>query len=442
MPVSKFKSLSEVMDLLTDAVCIVAADGRFAYLSAACDNIFGYTTEEMLGRPMLEMVHKEDRERTEALARKIIEGQPMNSFENRYIRKDGRIAYIRWSARWSEVDKVLFAVAHEITGCMRKESVQNALFEISEAAQTADDLAELFRLTQQIIAGLLSAENFFIALVDADRGEINFPHFVDERDAQPQPLPLNSPALCAEVIRTGCSLLQTADVIESADGREIVGTQSFEWLGVPLKNLHETMGALVVQTYSRDVHYSEEDKELLQFVSNQVAAAILRTQLHARLLYAAGQDELTGLANRALFQDRLQSIMARVRREHARFALLYIDLDNFKEVNDLHGHNIGDLLLQEVARRLRGCIRASDTIARFGSDEFVVLLDSIISPAHAQPVARKINAALSGPLKLNGKQLQVRPSIGVAIYPEDGGDESELLKHADEAMYSSKRRQS
>jgi GGDEF domain-containing protein len=219
-------------------------------------------------------------------------------------------------------------------------------------------------LTQQIIAGLLSAENFFIALVDADRGEINFPHFVDERDAQARPLPLDSRALCAEVIRTDCSLLQTADAIESAGGREIVGTQSFEWL---------------------------------EFVYNQVAAAILRTQLHARLLYAAGQDELTGLASRALLQDRLQSIMARVRRKQARFAVLCIDLDNFKEVKDLHDHNIEDPLLQEVARRLRGCIRESDTIARFGGDEFVVLLDSIISPAHAQPVAHKINAALSVP---------------------------------------------
>ncbi|MES3007649.1 MAG: diguanylate cyclase [Pseudomonadota bacterium] len=440
MPASKFKPLSDLMDLLMDAVCIVDADGRFVYLSAACNHIFGYSVDEMIGKPMLEMVHPADRERTEAMAGQITAGQPMNGFENRYIRKDGRIAHVRWSARWSDVDQVRIAVAHDITERKRKESVQTALYEISEAAHTADDLPELYRLTHKTIANLLPAENFFIALYDQDKDELSFPYFIDEHDTPPDPLPLNSDALCAEVIRSGGSLLLTGETLERDDPRLVLGTQSLDWLGVPLKNHQHTMGALVVQTYSGDIHYTEDDKELLQFVSTQVASAILRKQLHARLLYAAGHDALTGLANRALFQDRLQSIMARVRREHARFAVLYIDLDNFKDVNDAYGHGIGDQLLQEVARRLRGCIRESDTIARFGGDEFVVLLDSIVLPSHAMHVARKINAALAFPFELNGQQLQVRPSIGVAVYPEDGDDATELLRHADEAMYASKRR--
>jgi len=438
MPASKFKPLSDLMDLLMDVVCIVDTDGRFIYLSAASDHIFGYSAAEMLGKPMLELIHPEDRERTEAMARKISEGEPMSGIENRYIRKDGSIAHLRWSARWSQADQVRIAVAHDITGRKREESVQKALYHISEAAHTADDLAGLYRLVHGIIAGLLPAENFFVALYDEKKDEVNFPYFVDEYDEQPAPMSLDSEALCTDVIRTGCSLLVTA---ESTDVREVMGTPSLNWLGVPLKNQQQTIGALVVQTYAGDIHYNEADKELLQFVSTQVASAILRKQLHARLLYAAGHDALTGLANRALFQDRLQGIMARVRREHARFALLCIDLDNFKDVNDAYGHGVGDQLLQEVARRLRGCIRESDTIARFGGDEFVVLLDSIILPNHALHVARKVNAALTVPFDLNGQQLHIRPSIGVAVYPENGENDTELLRYADAAMYSSKRRE-
>lgn len=441
MPASKFQPLSDLMDLLMDAVCIVDTDGRFVYVSAACDHIFGYSAAEMLGKPMLELIHPEDRERTEEMARQINEGQPMNGFENRYIRKDGSIAHVRWSARWSEADQVRIAVAHDITGRKREESVQKALYQISEAAHTADDLAGLYRLVHGIIAGLLPAENFFIALYDEKTDEVTFPYFVDEFDEQPAPISLQSKALCAEVIRTGCAVLLTADSTGRVDSQEIIGTRSLNWLGVPLKNQQQTIGALVVQTYAGDIHYNEADKELLQFVSTQVAFAIRRKQLHARLLYAAGHDALTGLANRALFQDRLQGIMARVRREHARFALLYIDLDNFKDVNDLYGHGVGDQLLQEVGRRLRGCIRESDTIARFGGDEFVVLLDSIVLPNHALHVARKINAALSVPFDLQGQQLPIRPSIGVAVYPENGDNETELLRYADEAMYASKRRE-
>lgn len=440
MPASKYKPLSDLMDLLMDAVCIVDTDGRFVYLSAASDHIFGYSAAEMLGKPMLDLIHPEDRERTEAMARQINEGQPMNGFENRYIRKDGSVAHVRWSARWSEADQVRIAVAHDITGRKREESVQKALYQISEAAHTADDLAGLYRLTHGIIAGLLPADNFFIALYDESNDEVSFPYFVDEYDEQPAPMSLNSEALCAEVIRTGCSLLLTAEATERDVGRVVIGTNSLDWLGVPLKNQQQTIGALVVQTYAGDIHYNDADKELLQFVSTQVASAMLRKQLHARLLYAAGHDALTGLANRALFQDRLQGIMARVRREHARFALLYIDLDNFKDVNDEHGHGVGDQLLQEVARRLRGCIRESDTIARFGGDEFVVLLDSIVLSNHASNVARKIDAALTVPFDLNGQQLQIRPSIGVAVYPEHGDNETDLLRYADEAMYASKRR--
>lgn len=440
MPVSKYKPLSDLMDLLMDAVCIVDTDGRFVYLSAASDQIFGYSAAEMLGKPMLELIHPEDRERTEAMARQISEGQPMNGFENRYIRKDGSIAHVRWSARWSEADQVRIAVAHDITERKREEAVQKALYQISEAAHTADDLAELYRLTHGIIARLLPADNFIIALYDESNDEVSFPYFVDEYDERPAPMSLNSEALCTEVIRTGCSLLLTAEATEDDASRVVIGTNSLDWLGVPLKSQQQTIGALVVQTYAGDIHYNEADKELLQFVSTQVASAILRKQLHARLLYAAGHDALTGLANRALFQDRLQGIMARVRREHARFALLYIDLDNFKDVNDEHGHGVGDQLLQEVARRLRSCIRESDTIARFGGDEFVVLLDSIVLSNHASNVARKIDAALTFPFDLSGRQLQVRPSIGVAVYPEHGDNETDLLRYADEAMYASKRR--
>src|SRR5690606_26201725 len=164
----------------------------------------------------------------------------------------------------------------------------------------------------------------------------------------------------------------------------------------------------------------------------------------AHLLYAAGHDPLTGLANRALLQDRLRGIMARVRREHARFAVLYLDLDKFKSVNDRFGHAIGDLMLQEVARRLRDCIRESDTIARMGGDEFVVLLDNLLLPVHAQAVARKIQAAFDAPFRLGNEHNsivgRISVSIGIAVYPDNGEDEGALLQYADNHMFASKQR--
>src|SRR5690606_6600544 len=148
------------------------------------------------------------------------------------------------------------------------------------------------------------------------------------------------------------------------------------WLGVPLKSGQGVMGALVVQNHADNGHYSEQDRELLQFVSTQIAVAIERKQLIDGLQRMALYDQLTGLPNRELFHDRMQLALARARREQGQLALLYLDLDRFKYVNDTCGHAAGDLLLEMVARRIEQCVRTSDTVARFGGDEFVVLLEN------------------------------------------------------------------
>lgn len=429
------------MDLLLDAICVVNAEGRFVFVSAACLQIFGYAPDELLGRSMLDLVLPEDLDKTQAMAERVQAGELVTGFENRYVHKDGHTVHILWSARLSERDQLRIAVAHDITERKHAEALQTALYAISEAAHDAGDLQSLFAQIHRIVGNLLPASNFFVALYDEDKDELSFPYFVDEYDAPPLPRRLSTGTLSAEVIHTGKALLLTTQPHEflDPDGRTVIGTASLDWLGVPLKNCRQSFGALVVQSYSGAVRYSMHDMSLLQYVSTQVASAIMRTQLYSRLLHAAGHDPLTGLANRGLFEDRLQSVLARVRRDHARFALLYIDLDKFKDVNDFYGHATGDLMLQEVARRLLHCVRESDTVARMGGDEFVVLLNNVVLPMHATSVAVKIRAALSEPYILGAHVLLSFPSIGIAVYPEDGDSLEALLNHADAAMYMSKK---
>ena len=211
------------------------------------------------------------------------------------------------------------------------------------------------------------------------------------------------------------------------------------WLGVPLQTQRGPLGALVLQSYTEQGRYTDKDKELLQFVSTQVAAAIERKQMYERLEHMAQYDQLTHLPNRQLFLDRLKTALARARREQTLLSLLFIDLDRFKEVNDTLGHAMGELLLQRVAQRLLECVRASDTVARLGGDEFVVLVEGSQAREHASAAADKILAAFRQDFDLEGQRLYIQPSIGAAIYPEHGGEEHRLLGHADEAMYLSKR---
>lgn len=150
-------------------------------------------------------------------------------------------------------------------------------------------------------------------------------------------------------------------------------------------------------------------------------------------------DPLTNLPNRRLFSDRLHQAVTKAKRELGHMALIYIDLDKFKPVNDQHGHTAGDQLLQAVAHRLNACVRESDTVARVGGDEFVVLLTRISQAPDAMQVAEKMQAALRTPFHLpTGQSLQISSSVGVALYPDHGLDEATLSHHADVAMYSAK----
>lgn len=163
-----------------------------------------------------------------------------------------------------------------------------------------------------------------------------------------------------------------------------------------------------------------------------------RKLLEARIHALAYFDVLTGLANRSLFSDRVQQAMAMAQRESTKLALMYFDLDKFKAVNDNFGHAAGDLLLIQVAQRVKECIRESDTAGRVGGDEFVVLLRPVLSGSGALLVAEKILHALRQPFTLEGHSVSISSSIGVALYPDHGASENTLIKSADAAMYAAK----
>jgi diguanylate cyclase (GGDEF)-like protein/PAS domain S-box-containing protein len=163
-----------------------------------------------------------------------------------------------------------------------------------------------------------------------------------------------------------------------------------------------------------------------------------RKVIQQRIQHLAYHDNLTGLPNRSLFQDRLAHSIARAERANRKVAVLFIDLDNFKNINDTLGHDVGDELLRQVGRRLSECVRLEDTIARQGGDEFIVLLESLEDGRGASVVAQKVLNSLRQPFSLGGTEQHVSGSVGIALYPEDGRDAQTLMKSADTAMFHGK----
>ena len=179
--------------------------------------------------------------------------------------------------------------------------------------------------------------------------------------------------------------------------------------------------------------YLGDDGETLGVIS-LIRDVTERKAAEQQIEYQAYHDSLTGLANRHLFQEHLSLAVALAQRRLKQVAVLFLDLDHFKVINDSLGHSIGDGLLREVARRLKSVVRDGDTVARVGGDEFTIVLQDVSHPQDAAVIAQKVLRTVAEPMTIDGHRLFVTTSIGITVFPEDGADAETLLKKADTAM--------
>jgi diguanylate cyclase (GGDEF)-like protein/PAS domain S-box-containing protein len=278
--IPKLPPPTEVLDLIPDAVCVVDTEGRFLFVNASFERIFGYAPDEVLGQQAFDLVHPDDRAATRQQAEQVNAGTLQRHFRNRYVHKDGHSVDIQWSARWLPDYGVRIGVGREVT----------------------------------------------------------------------------------------------------------------------------------------ELRQAERELE-----------------------HRASHDPLTGLPNRHQLQSELQYAIAHAAQTGDGLAVLYLDLDGFKEVNDRGGHDAGDRLLREVAQRLQQGLRQGDLVARVGGDEFVALLPGCRDANTARAVADGIRARLSPRYTLPDGLFRLDASIGIACFPADGSDLDALLAHADHAMYVDKR---
>ena len=383
----------------------------------------------------------------------------------------------RRTAELAEANRVLREEAAERE---RAQRLQAALFRIAELASEHGSLNAFYRGVHEVMAQLLDARNFFIAVLSEDGAELSFPYFVDELDKPLSTRKLTN-GITERVLHSRRPLLIHAAAMQAlVDAGEVAvfGTAPECWLGVPLLLGERAVGAMVVQSYDAQRSYGMHEQEILQFASFHIAAALerkqnqerllhayaeleqrvqdrtqqlklanddlreqidVRKQVESRLQYEALHDALTGLPNRTALLGRLASALARYERNGERlFAVLFLDLDRFKVVNDSVGHLLGDELLIEAGRRISNCVRAPDSVARLGGDEFTILLENIHSIDDACQVANRVIAAFADPIRLGDKEIYTSASIGIALAHPRYSRAEELLRDADVAMYRAK----
>jgi diguanylate cyclase (GGDEF)-like protein len=377
--------------------------------------------------------------------------------------------------RTRELAELNAGLRHEVQERERGEKLQAALYRLAAMAGNDESMSRFYAHVHGIVGELINARNFYIALLSDDGDWLEFPYYVDAREAG-QAARAPSKGLTEYVIRTGRPLLAglaTVDGLVAAGEVSLTdaGNAAHCWLGVPLLTTDRVLGALVVQSYTPDVEYGPREAELLTFVSYQVANSLqrrraadalvqanaeledrvqkrtqalseeieVRKQIQEQLNHQVMHDALTGLPNRVYLRDRLERAIAQVQREPDRhFALLYLDVDRFKVINDNLGHPVGDVVLQEVARRLGKCVRNPDVVARLSGDEFAVLLENVPIPETACQVAQRILRAFAEPVHLPDRELDVSTSVGIAIGDSRYATPDEILRDSDTALYGAK----
>jgi diguanylate cyclase (GGDEF)-like protein len=322
------------------------------------------------------------------------------------------------------------------------------LYGISKAVASVLDLDTLLIRVVEAAMYVIGATQTSLFLLDEETGKLLLGAVQMSDDPRARiPRQTTDDSLVRQVVATGRAAILR---VPETPGRD----QSWLVLAVPLKVRDKAIGALCASRADRATPFSDHDRYLLSALGDFAAVSIDNARLHEstqrelaeriraeeavrRLAY---HDTLTGLPNRTLFNDRLGVALAHARRNKQRVAVMLLDLDHFKGVNDTLGHSVGDQLLKAVGDRLVSVMRESDTVCRMGGDEFLLLLPELAEPGHANNVAGRILQVIRQPFVLGRHVLRVTTSAGFAIYPDDAEEGDDLVKKADAAMYRAKER--
>jgi diguanylate cyclase (GGDEF)-like protein/PAS domain S-box-containing protein len=408
------KRLLEIFDSAPIGMLIAPIDrSRVIEANHKFCTFLGYSLDELRKLSVRDFAHPDDMEESTRGVRLLLEGSVQTfAFERRYRRKDGRYVWGRASATLIQGDE---------------SGTRELLVQVEDIEQRKAAEFEL-RGAKERLAMALEASDLSIWEFDVAAGVVT----LDERWATMMGLPPGP---------TRTTAAHLAHITHPDDVEKAIQSAVYAFKGdapgyVQESRLQSASGEWKWVRCSGKVVQRDADGRALRAIgTNLDVSARKATEESIRVM--AFFDALTGLPNRTLFLDRLQQAVAAAHRSKKPMSVLYLDLDGFKPINDARGHETGDLVLRDVARRFQRILRESDTLGRLGGDEFAIVAPNT-DAAEAMVIARRIRGSLEAPISVGGDPLPIEVSVGISSYPEDGATPDELLRRSDMAMYRAK----
>lgn len=398
-------NLQDFLDNASDLIQSVGADGKFLYVNKAWRRTLKYSDDDLQRLTVFDIIHGDHLDHCQDLFQRIMNGESVSYIETVFLAKDGEGVHVTGSVNCRRVDGV----------CVSTRSIFRDITLEHNALERGRLASKVFESVQEAI------------VVTNSMGKIEAvnPIFCAITGYSPEEA---LGRMAYEILRPDEE--QASDGYKSA--MRLPDPVSWEGELIGLRKNREVFIMRLALSHIRD-----ENGQVVNYVG--VFSDISeRKQMEKRLEHLANHDFLTNLPNRAMFQKRLEDAIAKAEENGTMFAVLFLDLDEFKSVNDRFGHDVGDQLIQDLASRVGSAVRKSDLVARMGGDEFAIILEFISDLSQAARIAQKIIDNMAPPFELAGESLHVTTSVGISAYPKSKTARA-LLKDADIAMYQAKR---
>lgn len=395
-------SRERILDQSMDVICTVNAAGEFVMVSAACERVWGYRPEELVGRKYLELVHPDDHARTVAIAERILSGEHTLNFINRYLCKDGSIRHTMWSSRWCDQDQLTYAVARDYTEQKQVDEERARFVAIIEA--TTD------------LVGMSWSDGRLSYINRAGREMLGL--------GPDEPL---GELRIDQVFSDWAASLLTGQAADIAQDHGV-------WTGE--SSLQPRRGSPIPVSQTVLAHRIGDGR--VEFMSTIARNITTIKALEARLREEAATDPLSGLLNRRHFMERFRTAVQSARRRGHPLSFAFCDLDNFKGINDRYGHAAGDQAIKAVAAILQQGVRCDDLVARYGGDEFCMMFAHSTAQQAAEAIERIRQAIVAHTIECGDDRFSITITVGVAELAPGEGDVESLMEAADRAMYFAK----